>query len=213
MGKTFIDRTNQRYGRLVATHYLGKPEGKSKPAWQCQCDCGAITVVPSSNLATGHTTSCGCFRTEALSNRRQYPEEFSEEYKIWRSIKQRTGNHAGKNHKWYAGVSMSKEWAESFFAFLKDMGKRPSNHHSVERLDGSLGYLVGNCIWATPKEQANNRCTNVRLQHDQQDLTVAQWAEKTHMKQATIAARVRRGWDVETSLTAPLNTRISNGTK
>ena len=213
MGKTFVDRTGIRYGRLIATNFLGKPEGKTKAVWECLCDCGELTTVTSSNLATGHTLSCGCLLVETSAAKRIYRKEDSAEYVIWRSIRQRTGSHAGKNHKWYTGVTMSRAWQESFETFLADIGKRPSSLHSIERKEGSKGYSADNCIWATAEEQANNRSTNVLLEHLGETLTIAQWAKRTGIKQATLAARIRRGWAVDQAITADLNTRNSNGTK
>jgi len=35
--------------------------------WQCRCDCGKSTLVPTSNLKTGNTKSCGCLQREATS--------------------------------------------------------------------------------------------------------------------------------------------------
>lgn len=43
------DRTNIRYGKLVAKKYVGDSK------WLCQCDCGNIKEISS-----GHTKSCGC---------------------------------------------------------------------------------------------------------------------------------------------------------
>lgn len=214
MGKPFIDRTGLRYGRLFVKSFLGKPAGKTKATWECVCDCGKTTTVTSSNLATGHTTSCGCFFKETTAKvHRFYDEEFSSEYKVWRAIKQRTGVNPGKNHKWYSQIEMAPTWKESFNVFLNDVGKRPSPKHSIERIDSLKGYEPGNCIWATAKEQANNRRSNVHIEHDSKRLTVAQWAEETSIKQATISARLRRGWHPSDAVTLPLNTRKNDVSK
>lgn len=58
-----LDLTGQRYGALIVIneaepHYT--PAGRKKIMWNCQCDCGNMTVVETSNLRNGHTTSCGC---------------------------------------------------------------------------------------------------------------------------------------------------------
>lgn len=211
MGKPFIDRTGTRFGRLIAKRFLGKPIGKTKPAWECECDCGNIVIVTSSNLATGHTTSCGCYHSEVTAAvKRQYAKEDAAEYQIWRNVKQRTGTKAGKNSRWYSGVEMCVSWRNSFDTFLKDMGKRPSTFHSIERLDTSKGYFPENCIWATPKEQANNRRTNVVIECSDEKHTISGWAERTSLKQATISARLRRGWRPAQAVSLPLNTRINN---
>jgi hypothetical protein len=35
--------------------------------WECICDCGTLVVVPTSNLRSGNSTSCGCYAKEVLS--------------------------------------------------------------------------------------------------------------------------------------------------
>ena len=55
----FIDLTGQRFGRLVPIKYCN-----DKYKWECQCDCGTIKLVSSSNLTSGNTKSCGCLRKE-----------------------------------------------------------------------------------------------------------------------------------------------------
>lgn len=50
-----VDLTGQKFGKLVALSY-----NQEKAKWLCQCDCGNITFVSSSNLNSGGTQSCGC---------------------------------------------------------------------------------------------------------------------------------------------------------
>ena len=208
MGKPFIDRTGQRYGRLTATQYLGKLPGKAKNYWQCQCDCGTLIEVTTSNLSTGHTQSCGCVHTEEMESRRIYPKEVAAEYGIWRGIKQRAGTQTGKNATSYRHVQMDPTWRESFDRFYIDMGPRPSKNHSIERIDCSKGYEPSNCIWATSEVQANNRSTNHVIEFNGESLTIAQWAKRTGIKKHTIHARVTRyGWSIEDALTNIMNQR------
>lgn len=55
------DLTGQRFGKLTV---LASTEERRNGniVWKCQCDCGNITFVPTSNLRhdNPHTTSCGC---------------------------------------------------------------------------------------------------------------------------------------------------------
>lgn len=51
---------------------------------------------------------------------------------------------------------MTPEWANSFEAFLRDMGRCPPGL-TLERKDVNGNYEKGNCKWATQKEQQNNR--------------------------------------------------------
>lgn len=59
-----IDLTDKRFGKLVAKEYVGN--GK----WECKCDCGNLTVVFTTNLTSGHTTSCGCAKGTGIIKRR-----------------------------------------------------------------------------------------------------------------------------------------------
>ena len=52
------DLTGRRFGTLVVK---GQAQQKihDRNAWICQCDCGAICVVPGKALKSGHRKSCG----------------------------------------------------------------------------------------------------------------------------------------------------------
>ncbi len=84
------------------------------------------------------------------------------EYKVWDSMLQRChGPNADKfvGHKHYfdKGITVCERWRSGFEAFYSDMGPRPSPLHSIDRIDGSLGYSLSNCRWATWDEQNRNR--------------------------------------------------------
>lgn len=54
------------------------------------------------------------------------------------------------------GISVCERWL-SFENFLADMGQPPSDKHSIERENNDGNYEPLNCVWATAKQQANNR--------------------------------------------------------
>ena len=56
----FKDLTGQRFGKLTVIKQ--GPHYQRQVQWWCQCDCGAMTLVRTSYLMSGHTTSCGCNR-------------------------------------------------------------------------------------------------------------------------------------------------------
>lgn len=58
----FKDLTGQKFGKLTVIKRA--PNIGKNVAWECKCDCGNITIVTSHNLASGHTKSCGCLKTE-----------------------------------------------------------------------------------------------------------------------------------------------------
>lgn len=57
----FIDRTGQRYGKLVAVKFIGRIKNRSM--WLCKCDCGNYVNVSANHLHDCSIKSCGCSRT------------------------------------------------------------------------------------------------------------------------------------------------------
>ena len=62
-----IDLTGKTFGRLTV---LRRGDGRNtsggnyKATWICKCECGKETEVDGEKLRKGHTTSCGCLKTE-----------------------------------------------------------------------------------------------------------------------------------------------------
>lgn len=65
-GRPVKDMTGMNFGRL---HVLERAQvlnrGRSDQArWRCACECGEEITVTGSDLRTGRTKSCGCFRRD-----------------------------------------------------------------------------------------------------------------------------------------------------
>jgi hypothetical protein len=106
---------------------------------------------------------------------------------------ERCTNRGAQNYAAYGGrgISVCSRWLV-FENFLADMGVRPANT-SIERKHNDDSYCLANCVWASPKVQANNTRWNRLLTHDGRTLTVAQWAHTLGIPVGTIHSRLSRG--------------------
>ena len=60
------DLTGQRFGRLIVQYKCNYKKVNKYP-WHCICDCGNTHDVPTQDLITGKTQSCGCYKKEKAS--------------------------------------------------------------------------------------------------------------------------------------------------
>lgn len=198
-----IDLTGKRFGRLTVIEKAGNRTcGESK--WQCKCDCGKLTIVTSSRLRKRWTRSCGCLVGERHGHS---GKKIIDEYKIWSSMKRRCYYVDSPDYPSYGGrgITVCDFWRHSFSAFLADMGPRPSKRHSIDRFPNNNGnYEPGNCRWATPSEQSNNRRSAVVIEFDGRTLTAHEWSHITGINQEQLTKRIGRGWTPERALTQPM---------
>lgn len=204
---SFIDITGLRFNRLTAQYRV--PSAHRGTYWQCECDCGRLTVVNAGQLKNGKTKSCGCWRVETSGDKaRVHGGRHTAEYATWGRIKERCYNPNNPRYKDYGGrgITICSEWKDDYVRFLADMGPRPSPEHSIDRRDNDLGYSKANCYWATHQEQNSNTRRNVLLTFNGVTLTTAEWARRTGMAHLTIRGRLHAGWTVEETLTTAPNT-------
>ena len=158
-----------KFGRLTVIARIAN--GPEHARWQCRCDCGSPFECLGYRLRNGSATSCGCLARETISLKQTKHGEAGKrkdgacpkptpEYRAWMNMQKRCYNPRTKNFKNWGGrgIKVCKRWRDSFENFLADMGRRPSDSHSMDRYPDNDGdYKKRNCRWATAKEQRANQ--------------------------------------------------------
>lgn len=193
------------YLRVIANAPDVKISGHRYRQYLMKCICGKEKVIPSQHL--GRVKSCGCKHRELVSaGHRTHGLTNTTEFTIWQSMLSRCLNSNDANYRRYGarGITVCDSWAASFQNFLDDMGKRPSQEYSLDRIDNDGGYHPENCKWSTKKEQAINRRNTRKLAFQGMSLTIEEWSKLTGLNINTINSRLCYGWCVEDVLTQPV---------
>ena len=164
--------------------------GKDKNGWKLtrrvavyKCDCGTSFFMQC--RSEKNTQSCGCFTRESArklltgnKHRKTHGAINTGSYKTWRSMRGRCNDKNNNEFHRYGGrgVKIGDQW-NSFEVFVSDMGERPAGT-SIDRIDNDGNYELGNCRWATAKEQSRNTRRNVVVEIDGVKKTVAEWCEQ-----------------------------------
>jgi hypothetical protein len=201
MGK-FRDLTGERFGRLL----IHNKDGYNKHHqlyWLCECDCGKFKKVLGSLLRNGMTQSCGCLAKESIAKVNfKHGMAKTPIFNIWWAMMQRCNDKNSQAYNRYGGrgINICESW-QSFEGFYADMGERPEGM-SLERVDNNGDYCKENVIWANAKTQANNKRSNVILEHNGKKQTMQQWCDELGLKIATVWARLNiYGYSVDKALT------------
>ena len=191
------DLTGQRFGRLTV---IGLSERQSrKTYWICQCDCGNVSEHRSDGLLSGAIKSCGCYKKEVsaenVSKNHTHKQSGTRIYRIWQGIKSRCFDINDKRYERYGGrgITVCDEWKNNFLAFYQwARANGYKENLTIDRIDNNGNYSPENCRWATAKEQANNRSTNVHYKIGNVTKLLSEWCELFGLNFNTILARFNR---------------------
>lgn len=174
-----LDITNQKFNKLRAITYVGNEK------WLFECECGAQVTKKASDVKRGKTVSCS--RICTTGNPSKHPL-----YQTWDGIKKRCYQINATGYKNYGGrgIKMCDNWKNSFWTFVSDMGNKPFSACTIERLNTNDHYNKDNCIWATAKEQAENRRNNIYITYQNEVYTLFSICKLLNLKHSTIYYRL-----------------------
>lgn len=184
-----LDIQGVRFGRLVATEYLGARR------WRCVCDCGAETSVVGYQLKAGRSQSCGCLRAELMrTTKRKHGMSNTPEWRTYQAMMARCTDSKCERYPNYGGrgIKVCDRWAQSFSDFYSDMGDRPAGY-SIERINNDGHYEPANCVWASQAVQARNTTRTIRITFNGKEQCLTDWARETGIAYGTMYERFSKG--------------------
>lgn len=127
-----------------------------------------------------------------------------QSYQAWKDMNQRCYNPRSQRYKNYGGrgIEVCPQWRSNYLTFINDMGVK-SPGYSLDRIDNNKGYMPENCRWATSREQALNRRTNVRVSYQEVTLTIDEWSKKVGVSFSAMKKRFAR-WEVSKAVNTPV---------
>jgi hypothetical protein len=146
-----IEMQGRQFGRLTVLSYAKRGD------WECRCSCGTIKTIGGRVLRCGDTISCGCAKKERGRDRFiRHGMSDSPEYEAYTAAIERCRNPKDKRYYLYGERGIQFRFA-SFEQFYAEIGPRPSNKHSLDRIDNNGHYEPGNVRWATRSVQIRNQ--------------------------------------------------------
>ena len=152
-----IEYIGKRFGMLQVVDFYEVRNNDIH--YKCLCDCGNVAIVNKHKLRTGHSTSCGCYKSiwcKENKTKHNGKLKHKREYSIWQGMRSRCRDKTLKNYG-AKGIEVCEEW-DDFEVFLKDMGKCPFTDAQIDRINSNGNYEPSNCRWVTSTiNNANKR--------------------------------------------------------
>lgn len=184
------DLTGQKFSKLTVIEQAGKDERGSK-LWKCKCECGTEKIIKGTNLKSGNTKSCGCFRRNI---KKKHGMRNTRVYSCYIRMKTRCNNPNCQEYQWYGarGIKVCEEWASSPMAFIEwALNNGYDDNLTLDRINPDRNYSPDNCRWATQRQQNQNKPTTIWITKDGETKTLSEWSSVLGISRSTAWSRYR----------------------
>ena len=126
-------------------------------------------------------------------------------WRAWYNMIKRCTDPSAPNYQLYGGrgITVCRSWLTSFSRFSADVGSRPGDGYSLDRINNDSGYRKSNVRWATGVEQANNRRSSVRINGK----SPREVSNECGVSMAAIYKRLQKGM-VDDAVASPADLRL-----
>jgi hypothetical protein len=188
-----VDLTGHKAGSLTVIKF-SHTDGK-KTHWHVRCECGSKKVMPGHELTRTTRIRAGCghrcsFSKKAIGEKNTtHGMSKHPAFGVWHSMKQRCmdKNHPAFKNYGGRGITVCKEWQNSFESFWSAMGPTWRKGLDIDRRDNDAGYSPENCRWVTRQENTRNKRTSVTPDH------ILDAAMRNKISRSTLYWRIGRG--------------------
>jgi len=122
----------------------------------------------------------------------------------WAQMWQRCYLPENPGYEYYGarGICVCQEWID-FQSFYSFWGNPPFDGATMGRINNDGNYEPSNCEWQTQEQQNNNTRRSKLLTWNGKTQSIRDWAKEYNVGARGVSERLRRGWDLEKSLTTP----------
>jgi hypothetical protein len=149
----------ERFGRWLVLKEVVR-SGKIREFF-CRCDCGAEKIVNGQNLRNGKTKSCGCYRSDAVTEKNtKHGMSGTKLHGVWKNMKSRCYNTGNKDFHSYGGrgIGVCEAWLSSSVSFINwALTSGYADDLTIDRIDTNKGYSPQNCRWVSLSIQGVNK--------------------------------------------------------
>lgn len=189
------DLTGMTFHRLTVLEFFENKNNRNY--WKCRCECGNIINASTNQLKSGHTKSCGCFRSDTTKIvHKKHGKKHIRLYKTWCGMKARCNNPNEKSYIDYGkrGISVCIEWENDFSTFYDwAMDNGYKDNLTIDRINTNGNYCPENCRWITKAEQANNTRRNIMIEFLGINKSLKQWTDYMGWQYTKYNMRHHRG--------------------
>ena len=195
---SFQDLTGMTFGRLTVIERAENYKRK-QAQWRCRCECGNEIITTTAHLKSGHTSSCGCLNRERASQRlKKHGLRQTKTYVAWAGAKDRCYNPNCEHYDCYGGrgIKMFEFWInnfQSFYDYVSLLENFDKAGYSLDRIDVNGDYVPGNLRWVNQRTQCRNKRTNVLVEYQGVQMTLAEASEKSEIYYESLRYRYKRG--------------------
>lgn len=226
-GCVYIDELKKEIGRRKDhLEIIGVKQYGRKGRVVVRCDCGRIKEMQLSQFLNPCVHSCGCVGAKKGVESPNFKHGMSRTriYNVYRDMYNRCYNPSDISYPNYGkkGICICEEWLgnggiRNFceWAYSNGYDKNAKRGDcTIDRINPNGNYSPDNCRWVDIIKQSNNKNNNRYFEIDGITKTMSEWCREYNISCVqSVYNRIKRGMDIKTALTKPMQKKKANMTE